>query len=129
MRLSNRFFLQAAKFLRVLTFIFLSLYVLNAVGNLEAVQHWVGGRRYLNVLWIVMTLYLLVSRFDMDRAFFVRQVRLLAPIVAVCVFLYFYHDRSFDLGFIKYAVLLVLAASVVCRLDCLDRNFFFFFSR
>ena len=125
MELNGRLFLQVANFLRVLMFIFLSLYVLNAVGNLEAVQHWVGGRRYLNVLWIVMALYLLVSRFDMDRAFFVRQFRLLAPIGAVCVFLYFYHDRSFDLGFLKYAVLLVIAASVVRRLGWLDRNVFF----
>lgn len=125
MELNGRLFLQVANFLRVLMFIFLSLYVLNTVGNLEAVQHWVGGRRYLNVLWIVMALYLLVSRFDMDRAFFVRQFRLLAPIGAVCVFLYFYHDRSFDLGFLKYAVLLVIAASVVRRLGWLDRNVFF----
>ena len=90
MELNGRLFLQVANFLRVLMFIFLSLYVLNTVGNLEAVQHWVGGRLYLNVLWIVMALYLLISRFDMDRDFFVRQFRLLAPIGAVCVFLYFF---------------------------------------
>ena len=116
---------QTVNALRVLMFLLLSLYVLNAVGNLEAIQHWVGGRRYLNALWIVMALYLLVSRFDIDRKFFVRQVRLIAPIGAVCIFLYFYHDRSFDLGFLKYAVLLVLATSAVCRLNWLDRNVFF----
>ena len=125
MKLNKMSFPQTVNVLRVLMFLLLSLYVLNAVGNLEAIQHWVGGRRYLNALWIVMALYLLVSRFDIDRSFFVRQVRLLAPIGTVCIFLYFYHDRSFDLGFLKYAVLLVLAASVVCRLDWLDRNVFF----
>lgn len=125
MKLNKMSFPQTVNVLRVLMFLLLSLYVLNAVGNLEAIQHWVGGRRYLNALWIVMVLYLLVSRFDIDRSFFVRQVRLIAPIGAVCIFLYFYHDRSFDLGFLKYAVLLVLAASAVCRLNWLDRNVFF----
>ena len=125
MKLNKMSFPQTVNVLRVLMFFLLSLYVLNAVGNLEAVQHWVGGRRYLNALWIVMVLYLLVSRFDIDRSFFVRQIRLLAPIGAVCVFLYFYHDRSFDLGFLKYASLLVLASSVVCRLNWLDRSVFF----
>ena len=101
MKLSKMSFPHTVNVLRVLMFLLLSLYVLNAVGNLEAVQHWVGGRRYLNALWIVMVLYLLVSRFDIDRSFLVRQIRLIAPIGAVCIFLYFYHDRSFDLGFLK----------------------------
>ena len=104
---------------------FLSLYVLNAVGNMDAVQHWVGGRRYLNVLWVVTALYLLISKFNVDRDFLVQKMWLLAPIGAVCVFLYFYHDKSFDLGFLKYAVLLVLTASVVRHLAWFDRKIFF----
>lgn len=115
----------ARRSLGFLTLFFLSLYVLNAIGNIDAVQHWVGGRRYLNVLWIVAGLYLLISKFDVDRDFLIQNIRLLAPIGVVCVFLYFYHSKSFDLGFLKYAVLLVLVASVVRRLEWFDRKLFF----
>lgn len=62
MKLNKMSFPQTVNFMRVLMFLLLSLYVLNAVGNLEAVQHWVGGRRYLNALWIMVALYLLLTR-------------------------------------------------------------------
>lgn len=111
--------------LGLLVLFFLSLYVLNAVGNIDLVQHCVGGRRYLNVLWVVTALYLLISKFDVDWAFFIRETKLLIPIGASCIFLYFYHEGSFDLGFLKYAILLTLATSVVRGLKWFDKKIFF----
>ena len=112
--------------LEIAVLVTLSLYVLNAVGGVEA-WHWlVGGRRYLNVLWVVLALYLLVSKCDVDRPYLWEKARLLFPVCATCLFLYFYHDQHFDLGFLKYGLLLVLAASVAIKVRRFDIKAFFY---
>lgn len=105
--------------------VLMSLYVLNAVGNISVVKDYIGGRRYLYVLWAMIVFYLLVSRFSIDRDFFVQKFCLLLPVGIACVVLYFYHRREFDLGFLKYAVLLISAASVVSRASWFNRKIFF----
>ena len=121
----RRFVLSAREKLCFLVLVFLSMYVLNAIGDMEALQHWFGGRRYLNVLWILTALYLLVSKFNVDREFFIQKIILLVPIGAVCFFLYIYHGKSFNLDFLKYAVLLALTASIVRRLEWFNKKIFF----
>lgn len=116
---------KAAEWLQILVLIGLSLYVLNVAGNIDAVSGFIGGRRYLNVLWIVLAAYLLSSRFDVNREFFIQKFKLLLPISLVCVFLYFYHDRVFDVGYVKYGLLLVLTASAVVNVERFTLRSFF----
>lgn len=109
----------------VAVLVILSLYVLNAVGGVEAWHPFIGGRRYLNVLWLVLVVYLLASKGDVDRAYLLEKVRLLFPVCVACVFLYFYHEQNFNLVYLKYLLLLVLSASVAINVRSFDLKAFF----
>ncbi len=117
MRFANIDYQKAEKVLRYIVLFFVSLYVINAVGGIEGMTELIRGRRYLNVLWIALGLYLIVSRGKIDWQFFLEYVRIILPIFAVGIFLYFYHSTGFNLSYFKYSFLLILACSVVCTVE------------
>ena len=113
---------KAEKLLLYLTFLFFSLYVINAVGNMECLEWVLGKRRYLNVLWVLLGLYLIVSRGRVSWSFFWANSRLVVPVV---VALYIYHGRAFDLSYVKYVLLLILVGSVICQIKGFSLREFF----
>lgn len=106
---------HAERLLFSVLFILFSLYVINVVGNIDGVSEFLGKRRYLNALWIVLVLYLVVSRGKIKWQFFWENVCLIIPISVASLFLYFYHNHIFDLSYIKYAFLLILVGSIICK--------------
>ena len=107
-----------------LLFLF-SLYFINAVGNIEGVSELLGKRRYLSVLWIVLGLYLVASKGKIDWQVFWGNICLIIPISITCLFLFFYHNCIFDLSYIKYAFLLILVGSIVCKNNKFRQREFF----
>ena len=106
---------RARTILLTILFAFFSLYVINVVGNIEGVSEFLGKRRYLNALWIILCLYLVVSKGKIEWQFFWENVCLIIPISITCLFLYFYHNHAFNLSYVKYVFLFILAGSVACQ--------------
>lgn len=116
---------KAEKTLQYAVLVLASLYVVNAVGGIDGMTGFLRGRRYLNVLWIALGLYLVVSRGKADWYFFWRHARLIIPVFVVGLFLNFYHETGFDLAYFKYAFLLTVACSVVCTVEGYELRQFF----
>lgn len=110
--------------LRVVVFAF-SLYVLNAIGSVELLNGALGGRRYLNVLWVCLFVSIFWEWKEIDLSLFKTYFLVLLPIIAICFFLYFYHGRTFDLGYVKYALLFLLAGSVCSNAKNFNLRAFF----
>ena len=105
---------KAEKILLPLVFFFFALYVVNAIGNIDELKGILGKRRYLNVLWVLLGMYLIVSKVRINWTFFWDNAKLIISISAVCLFLFFYHDEIFDISYVKYSLLLILVAAAVC---------------
>lgn len=105
---------KAEKILLSLVFFFFALYVVNAIGNIDELKGILGKRRYLNVLWVLLGMYLIVSKVRINWLFFWDNAKLVIPISAGCLFLFFYHDEIFDISYVKYSLLLILVAAAVC---------------
>ena len=105
---------KAEKILLSLVFFFFALYVVNVIGNIDELKGILGKRRYLNVLWVLLGMYLIVSKVRINWPFFWDNAKLAIPISAVCLFLFFYHDGVFDISYVKYSLLLILVGAAVC---------------
>ena len=117
--------LQARKVLLFAILFLFSLYIINVIGNLDGASVLLGKRRYLNVLWALLAIYLIVFRREVEWSFFWERFSLVLPIFLVCIFLYFYHGRVFDLSHIKYVFLFILASSVICKERKIGLRYFF----
>lgn len=113
------------KFFLYLTFFLFALYAINAVGNVEGLKGFLGKRRYLNVLWVSLCFYLIISKGKINWDFFWKDAKLVLPVAFVAVFLDFYHDCGFDVSYAKYALLLILVGSVVCKIKSFGLREFF----
>ena len=112
-------------FFLYLTFALFALYVINAVGNIEGLKEFLGKRRYLNVLWVSLCLYIVISKVKINWNFFWKDAKLVLPVTFVAVFLDFYHDCGFDVSYAKYALLLILVGAVVCKIKTFGLREFF----
>lgn len=108
------------KCVRFLLFFFLSLYVLNAVGNMDVFCSVYGKRRYTNCLWVLLSLYFLVSGGRISWRFLWEEGWFLVPLAFVYIFLYFYHNGHINLSYIKYGFLVLLSVSAVHDLKFLN---------
>lgn len=111
--------------LRHLVLLLFSLYVLNAIGAIESLNGALGGRRYLNVLWGCLFCFYFLERKEIDLSLFKTYFLVLLPIIVTCFFLYFYHGCAFDLGYVKYALLFLLAGSVYSNAKNFNLRTFF----
>lgn len=111
--------------LQWMVLILMSLYVLNAIGCLSEIRFFLGGRRYVNVMWFVVFLYLISSRCSLDKRFFKEKIRLLLPMSVTCIFLNVYHNGLFFVWPVKYLVLFVIAASIILSSERYDIRKFF----
>ncbi len=116
---------KAEKILLLLVFFFFALYVVNAIGNVDELKGILGKRRYLNALWILLGVYLIVSKGRANWDFFWKDAKLVLPVAFVAVLLDFYHDCGFDVSYAKYALLLILVGSVVCKIKTFGLREFF----
>lgn len=111
--------------LRHLVLLLFSLYVLNAIGAIESLNGVFGSRRYLNFLWLCLFVYIFLSWKEIDLSVFKIYFRMLLPAVITCLFLYVYHRQAFDLSYVKYAVLFLLAGSVCAKEKSFNLRKFF----
>lgn len=111
--------------LRHLVLLLFSLYVLNAIGAIESLNGVFGSRRYLNFLWLCLFIYIFLSWKEIDLSVFKIYFRMLLPVVITCLFLYIYHRQAFDLSYVKYAVLFLLAGSVCAKEKSFNLRKFF----
>ncbi len=126
MRLLSREHRQKLEsFFLYLTFALFALYVINALGNIEGFKEFLGKRRYLNVLWVSLGLYIVISKAKINWDFFWKDAKFVFPVAFVAVFLDFYHDCGFDISYAKYALLLILVGSAVCKIKTFGLREFF----
>ena len=102
-----------------------SLYVLNAIGSVELLNGVLGGRRYLNILWLCLFVLVFFNWTEIDLSLFKIYFSVLLPVITTCFFLYFYHRRGFDLAYVKYSLLFLLVASVCADVKCFGLRSFF----
>lgn len=107
------------KCVRCLLFFFLSLYVLNAIGNMDVFCSIYGERRYTNCLWILLFLYLVVSGWKINWRFLWEEGWFFVPLVLVYIFLYFYHSGRINLSYIKYGFLVLFSVAAIYNLKFL----------
>lgn len=108
-----------------LTLLLFSLYVFNAIGAVESLSGVFGGRRYLNFLWLCTFVCIFLSWKEIDLYLLKKYFHLLSPIIIACLFLYFYHSQAFDLAYVKYVLLFLLAGSVCVKEKSFNLRKFF----
>lgn len=102
-----------------------SLYVINVIGAVELLREVLGGRRYLNVLWLFLFSYAFLNWKGIDWTLFRLYSWVIIPVIVTCLFLYFYHDCSFDLSYAKYVILFLLAGSICSNIKSFNLRKFF----
>ena len=68
---------------------------------------------------------MVICKAKVNWDFFWKDTKLVLPVVFVAVFLDFYHDCGFDVSYAKYALLLILVGSVVCKIKTFGLREFF----